>query len=108
MEKFLKEKQYKLTRKDMIFKVSVIIQMIVAQFMDKVMKEYDMRKRYSYHYHFPDNQKYSQEEVKEASLLFNEIIYSRSKWTVDTVATGLASTGPLFLYSVKEVLEDDE
>jgi hypothetical protein len=40
--------------------------------------------------------------------LFNESIYNKNKWTVESPAHGYQITAPIYIYSLKEVIDEDE
>lgn len=77
----------------MISKVSSIIHMLICQFMERVLKE---------------KQGQVHEEVKQATLIFNEELYTRHKWTIEVPINGFASTAPLFVYDYQEVGHDSD
>lgn len=104
MEKLFKSRDYQLTRKDMICKVSIIIHILIEQFMERVLKINDCNHKHNKHRHG------KHEEVRQSSLLFNEELYNRSKWTIDIPVNGFASTLSVFSYNLDHVsqMEDED
>ena len=68
--------------------------MLITQFMEKVLKDTSTAKEH-------------QEDVTQSTLIFNENLYKRTKWTVDVPTSGFASLVPMFVYDTEEVDEDE-
>ena len=62
--------------------------------MEKVLKDTSTAKEH-------------QEDVTQSTLIFNENLYKRAKWTVDVPSSGYASLVPMFVYDTEEVDEDE-
>jgi hypothetical protein len=73
MLKLLQDKEYNLTRQEMICKVSVICYLLVSKFTEKVRKEIISE---GHHEHAD---KCNIEEINQASLLFHENNFSDKK-----------------------------
>ena len=71
-----KNKGYNLSRRDILYKCSVIFHMMIEQFMKKVVD-------YGEDGSVKSLQKSSCQEVKQSSMLFNEQLYRKSggSWT---------------------------
>jgi hypothetical protein len=46
--------------------------------------------------------------VNHVSLIFNEDLFSRSKWTIDIPTNGFASTNSLFHYQIEHVSQFED
>lgn len=66
MQKLLSNKEYNLTRQDMICKVSVIYYLLVSKFTEKVKKNIIMEG------HYENADQCTIEEINQASMLFHE------------------------------------
>ena len=80
------QKEYKISRRLMIEKVSKSIQELIQTFMNKILYD-DEECTDKAHVH---------EDVRETSMLFKENNYGTKKWVVDIPVNGFANLMPFW------------
>ena len=83
--------EYRVSRKMMIEQVSKILNRKITDFMNRILAD-DEHCHDSNHIH---------EDVREASMLFKENNYDKTKWQVEVPISGFANILPFFSFNTR-------